>query len=128
MTSPKGPFTGRHRDCRLELQIALSLLASKDVQERFCVNGTANEYLLPDDLLNSAFNHATLAGKKDAFTDRERSIIKDFISVVDETADKIPFDEEDTKALIANNAEWTKIRDAAKRCLEELRLDLLPGF
>ena len=113
---------------KTNLQISLSRLASKDIQEQFCVNGTVQAYLLPEELLDSALNCANSAIQSGEFTSTEISLIQKFVSVVNETADHISLDDDKTSAanLILHNPEWNRVREAAKQCLEDLGLELNP--
>jgi len=109
-----------------ELQIALSRLASQELQEKFCIRGTADEYLLPEELLDSAFNWAQAAIKQSEFTPTQLDAIAQFLAVVNESVDLIPINNaEITPAdLILRDPAWMRVRDAAVNCLKRLGLEL----
>ena len=107
-------------------EIRTSRLASQELQEKFCIRGTANEYLLPEELLDSAFNWAQAAIKQSEFSPAQLNAIAQFLAVVGQSADLIPINNaEITPAdLILRDPGWRRVRDAALNCLKRLGLDL----
>jgi len=103
-------------------QTALSLLGSKDLQTRYCVNATADEYLLPEELLESAVHRAELSIKNGNIDEEQRQAIERFLSTADEVMKALSSDTSgpSTPDLILNNLWWEKARAAASLCLDEL--------
>ena len=95
---------------------AIRYLASREEQVRYIVNGTASEYLLPEELVNDALEFVRLveAGKiGSSLTVPQRSRLSE-LKVALEAADvELAGDE-----LAARNPAWAAVRGAAQRFLE----------
>lgn len=97
---------------------ALAPLASLKVQERYIVNGTKDEYLLPDELLNSAIN-VLFEQKAVVFEENETlNELKKAIRACD-----IP-EEISNAELVVNYEPWKRVRDLSKSYLLKIGFDL----
>jgi hypothetical protein len=90
-------------------------LATREAQDRYIANGSASEYLLPEELVNDALEFVRLVelGKiGSSLTVPQRSRLAE-LKVALEAADvEVPNDE-----LVARNPAWTVVREAAQRFL-----------
>lgn len=95
---------------------AIRYLASREAQERYIVNGTAAEYLLPEELVNDGLEFVRLVelgriGSSLTAPQRDR-LAK--LKVALEAADiDLPNDE-----LVARSPAWAAVREAAQRFLD----------
>ena len=97
---------------------ALVPLASLEVQNRYIVKGTKDQYLLPQDLLNNAIN--TLF-EQQAVTFDETGALKELKEAI--RACDIPEGMSNSE-LIFHYEPWGKIRETAKTYLSEIGFDL----
>jgi hypothetical protein len=109
-----------------QIRIHLGRLASIEYQRRFCIGATKDEYVLLDEILESAANTAQVvlgsAVLSKHFTPKELASIRDFLDVADDMAKIIPFDSQPVDLLIEDNDDWKGVCDAAQRCPDELAL------
>ncbi len=109
-----------------DLQIALSRLASNELQQRSCVGATHNEYLLPEELLGSALNWAEMEIASRRLSAPETDSVRTFAAcggaVADEVNRLIEQDAVSVESLLTNPV-WVKAREAAAKCLVELGLE-----
>ena len=97
---------------------ALAPLASLEVQNRYIVKGTKDNYLLPEDLLNTAIN--TLF-EQQAVTLHETGALKELKEAI--RACDIPEGMSNSE-LITGYEPWIKVREASKKYLSEIGFDL----
>jgi len=102
----------------------LAHLASLEVQRRYISNATADEYLLPEELLENAHSLISQINNNISFrqampTDALK-VILDLEPLIKEITD------EDlcSKDLIEHNPRWRAVRNQATYCLEILKFDL----
>lgn len=109
-----------------QIRLHLGRLASIEYQKRFCIGATKEEYVLLDEILESAANTAQVLldsgvlSKK--FTSKELASVQDFLDVVNGLGPDIPFDSQPNDLLINDNNDWRSVCDAAQKCLDELAL------
>lgn len=97
---------------------ALAPLASLEVQKRFILNGTNDEYILPEELLDYAVN-VLFEQKAVKFEETETlSELKKSIKACD-----VP-ENMDYSELIFNYKPWEKVRVLSKIYLEEIGFNL----
>ena len=99
------------------IHIALAPLASLKVQKRYIIYGR-DEYLLPEDLLNTAIN---LLFEQKAVTFDETGVFRELKEAI--RACHIP-KEISNSELILNYEPWIKIRELSERYLSEIGFDL----
>jgi hypothetical protein len=96
----------------------LAPLASFEAQDRYIVNGTAEFYLLPNDLLSSAFNfffEQKVIEYEDSAAIRE---FKDALRHYDYP------EEISNRELVFHYEPWINLRNKAKRVLDEMGFNL----
>lgn len=109
-----------------QLGLSLGRLASVEYQKRFCIGAVKEEYVLLDELLESAANTAqvvlgsVILSKQ--FTTKELESIQGFLDVANTLARTIPFDAQPIAQLIESNDNWRSVCDAARSCLDDLAL------
>ncbi len=100
------------------LHKALAPLASLEVQKRYIVNGTKDNYLLPEDLLNAAIN---VLFEQQALKFEETETLgelKEAIRCCD-----IP-DNLSGSDVVFGYKPWAKVREASQKYLLETGFDL----
>jgi len=120
MTASSGPLGAdvkSHGSNRI-IHKALAPLASLEVQRRYIVEETRDEYLLPDDLLNTAIN--VLFEQQAVTFDQTGSLreLKEAIRACD-----IPEGMSNSE-LILGYEPWIKVRETSKKYLSEIGFDL----
>lgn len=108
------------------LKKRIGQMASITYQERWVVNGTADEYVLLDELVETtiyeAKRQATHPATCGQYSEHERDALIRFCDRVDALYGLIPW--RDPKVSIADiverNEAMRQIRDAANQCLREL--------
>jgi hypothetical protein len=108
---------------------ALRPLASIAYQRRYIVGGTKDEYVLPDELLESAYSSIqpilTRPEVSSTFSEAELSCILKMLRCLDREGDKLPSDGSiSNEDLVENNAAWAAIRSTAQQCLNVLGVNL----
>lgn len=95
-------------------------LASKEEQVRLIINGNANEYLLPEELLNEAWRFCEMAANCDApSTPRQRVAIEALRSALDDPYDFLAnYDRSSIAALIEADPHWLLLRERAADVLK----------
>ena len=110
-----------------DLQIALSRLASSDLQQKYCLNGTKDGYLLPEELLSSAEDWVEIVSASSLLTSHQLASIKKFQQSLDEVSNELDrlfeLGGKGPTHTLSSNA-WLHAREAAARCLAELGLDV----
>lgn len=115
---------------RSRLRLTLGSLASKELQDRYCVHGTKDEYLLPGELLGDSVQAVQFALSRaestDTFSPKEIEALKRFLSIVNDVGPTIPLHAQGVSnaELVLFNAEWAQIREAAGVCLNTLGLEI----
>jgi hypothetical protein len=107
----------------LEHQIEiLRYLASRELQDRYIVHGTKDEYLIPEELIEDAlgFVEEVAAGRRGGqLTETQRSVVNEFGDVL--RAKGAAFNAELSAAeLVQNDPNWAMIRAAAQRVVAAL--------
>ena len=97
---------------------ALAPLASLEVQKRYIVNGSKDNYLLHEDLLNTAIN--TLF-EQQVVTFDETGALKELKEAI--RACDIPEGMSNSN-IIFHHQPWIKIRELSKKILLEIGFDL----
>jgi hypothetical protein len=119
-TTPRGPrgVDVKGGGSNKIIHRALAPLASLEVQKRYIVDETRDEYLLPNELLNSAIN--TLFEQKAVKFDETQSLreLKEAIRACD-----IPEGMSNSE-LILRYEPWIKVRETSKKYLSEIGFDL----
>lgn len=109
-----------HRDTLLKL---LGPLASLRCKNKLIVNGTKEDYYLPDQLLEDGYYFL----KRPAIGDliKQESVVA-FSRILNEHAPRIPLDDLNISLdqIINKNSSWNKIRSAALLVLKENGVDL----
>lgn len=97
---------------------ALAPLASLEAQNRYIINGTKENYLLPEDLLNSAIN--VLFEQKAVKLEESKTLqeLREAIRACEVPQGMSPRD------LVSAYAPWVKVRDSARKYLSEIGFDL----
>ena len=108
----------------------LAYLASDRIQQKYIVNTTKDEYILPDEILDSLIhNLRQYLGSSDLNVKARREeteILRNFYSqlnryleVADPDNQNISNDE-----MVNKDENWIHLRNSAKKCLESLRFNL----
>lgn len=104
----------------------LAQLASVAVQDKYIVHGTKDKYLVPEDLLESAFDFERLIrifGSE--LSQAEGEALARFPQVVRERALAVQLDGAvDNAALVYADPAWLEIPSAAATCLATVGFDL----
>jgi hypothetical protein len=109
----------RHR-----IQEALSRLASAPYQMKYIVHGTSEEYVLPEDLIDSASSiiQTTLSSSilRKSLSQSEQQELFALLTRLRELEKKIPFNDESVSNydLVQNNPFWGEARSRSKEFLE----------
>lgn len=117
---------------RNQLRIKLGRLASLEFQLRFCVHGSKSEYVLPNELVESAVHLVeTIVGTTKlaaAYTDKEQNALRAFLHAVEQHASDTPFDDPsvNNEELITKDPGWIAARRSAEECMQELGLNAAP--
>jgi hypothetical protein len=102
-------------------------VGSIDFQRKWCVNGTAEEYVLLNELIEttiySARHKATHPVLSKDFSESERAVLLDFHDRVDELFDDIPWNDPTAsiEEIVENSEAMKKIRQAANDCLRQVQ-------
>jgi hypothetical protein len=90
-------------------------MASKEAQVRWIVNGDANEYLVPDEMLHEAVRFCELAAKAEGpSTARQRAAIASLCEVLKGAPDFLrDYDRSNIADLIDRDPHWNLIRERA---------------
>lgn len=107
----------------------LRRLASITYQRKYIIGGTKDEYVLPDELLETTEDLVKLILSKptssEYFSERELSCLVAMQAILKHEGDKLPFDGSvSNEDLIENDTAWAAIRSTAQQCLRLFGLDL----
>lgn len=111
---------------KYRLQTALSRLASVEYQRRYIKQGTREEYVLPEELLEDAESLARLVLGRTALSELERRAVEKFLETASlngtglDSALRNP--DISNGDLIENDSIWISIREAARTCLGALNM------
>ena len=104
----------------------LARIGSQQYQRKFCIHGTALEYCLLDELLETtmyaARHRATHPGLSGTLTDQERNALLKFHSRVNELIEQIPWQDSSVsiEQIVERNDAMRQVREAAGECLQSL--------
>lgn len=95
-------------------------LASKEAQMRWIVNGDADEYLTPEELLHDATRFCEMAAKINApSTARQRAAVSNLRDAVRDLPDILAeYDRSNIATLIENDPDWDHVRERAADVLK----------
>lgn len=107
----------------------LAPLASVEIQRRFVVHGTAERYLLLEDVINDAYHVLERIQRdpvcRDAFSAEEQQMLRALFETLDREAENVPLDgSASNEEIVERNGAWRRIRDEATKTLEALGFDL----
>jgi len=109
---------------RKRLYEALSDLASLDFQMKYCVNATPEEYMLPEEMVESAIStiETVLSSDKQrtSYGDSELEALRGFIKLAKERFEALDIANQSVQNLILRDSNWSGIRQAAATCLAHL--------
>jgi hypothetical protein len=108
----------KRRDSMDLICTILAPLASVKEQEKYIVHGTKDAYLLPEELLERAWN--LLAERKDIALPASKHLapLRDAVDACD-----VP-EEVSNEQLVRSYEPWLKVRALAQACLKEMGFDL----
>ena len=118
------------QDIRTQLRVRLGRLASVEFQRLLCVKGTPAAYVLPNEVMDSAVNAVQRIvdspSLMEKFTPSERDALREFLSVVQSEALRVPFESESVspEALVERDPAWTQMRASAQQCMKALGLEI----
>lgn len=96
----------------------LEPLASIDVQRRYVIGATKDEYLVPDEMLNDAWHFCERAEAATALTDTQREAVERLKSAVEKLGDCVQlYDYTNVVDLIERDQCWAVIRNRAGETL-----------
>ena len=105
----------------------LAPLASSAYQRRYILNGTANEYVRADDLLEDVISLCGFVQAHpdvlETFTESERRAVDQGLSCMSNNISRVAEDI-DNLTLIERDSAWENVREQANYCLRQLGLDL----
>lgn len=113
---------------RNQLRIKLGRLASLEFQLEFCVRSSSSEYVLPNEMVESAISLVkSIVGTPKlaaAYSDHEHAVLREFLDSVEVYASDVPFDDSSAsnEELITKNPAWLSIRKSAADCMLMLGL------
>ena len=108
---------------------ALARLASEPYQDAYLVNGTSDEYILPEDLVEDVVSLYFLSGKsqyKHLFTDKQQKEMKELLKAIRALGDDFwDFPEfSDAASLVHENLLWKDLRSRSVDCLKSLNYNI----
>lgn len=109
---------------------SLARLASIEYQEAYIVRATADEYTLPEDLVEDVASLCALATRNqysDKFSADELSKLSEMSELIRKYGKSL-FDEStrmDVRALIYKSKNWAALRNGAVQCLSVFRVEIL---
>ena len=115
---------------KTRLYNAVAALASKQYQEKYIANGTALEYVLPDEALDSAClaieTVLNSAVHQVHFTATELDGLRELHRSLRDSQRRIPFDSPEltNNDLVERNREWLSVRAASQCFLQAVDYDL----
>lgn len=105
----------------------LAPLASLAAQRRYLVHGTRDEYLVPEELLNDAYDVVrqvrTMPAVRDALPASAVQAILDLDSLLD-AVDGAEQRTQSNEQLVEHDAAWRAAREHVARCLDMVGFDL----
>jgi hypothetical protein len=111
---------------RRRIEESLARLASRSYQRRFISEATLDEYVLPDEMLDSAASilETTLNSKtlSRSFSEAELRSMEEALARFRDLQKDIRFD--DPEFSVERDQGWVVVREVANDCLSVLRLDL----
>jgi len=106
----------------------LPYLASVEMQNKYMIHATKDNYLLPEDLLEDVSSFVVAVEQHLPWTvslmGPERQAVIEFGGVLNKESDLLELDEIPWDELVSNNEHWANIREAAQECLVALGFDL----
>ena len=111
---------------RNSIQRALACLASHAYQRRYIVEATAHQYVLPDEMLDSACSLLDVTLKSEllsrSLSERERQCLAEALTRFRDLQNRIPFADAavSTEDLIERDADWLAVRAIATECLKTM--------
>lgn len=106
----------------------IARLASRKYQYDFILNGTEDDYAVPEEMIDSVrgtiatiIGNATLAK---SLSDSQVEALKRFDTEAAEAYSKLPWDSDATAGQILERSEWTQLRQAAEDCLQEFSINV----
>lgn len=98
----------------------LADLASVRIQHRFVRDATAEFYLLPEEVIENAYEAICIARKSTTLQDNQRLAVERFAAVFDSSHPDL------TKPdFFDTDPQWVQLRNAAYVCLQQLGFDLV---
>jgi hypothetical protein len=102
----------------------LAELASAEVHRRFIVEGTVQQYVLPDEAQTSATAAVTTEQLRARFAEPEIRALEQFLDATSGLASAIPFNDPSVNnEQLLKDAGWITARDAARKSIEVLKRD-----
>src|SRR5690349_17027634 len=95
-------------------------LASRADQVRYIVGGTANSYLVPEDLLNDAWHFCERANEPEilkCLSEAQASSIKRLAAAIDESGDFLNCHRRHAIAQLIDDPTWASLRQLAAETL-----------
>ena len=104
----------------------LAVLASERFQERYIVNGTKEQYALPDEILDAALSNAAQASTASILSPTEAIAAREFVVCAGEASSCIDFQDTtvSSRQLMEQDEHWSAVRLAARRLLGAFHFDL----
>lgn len=106
---------------RDRLYQALNGLASLEFQTKYCVNGTKEEYMLPEEMVEDAISAIETIISSDTirsgYSGSEVEALREFLKVAKERFEVLDISGQSIESLILRDDNWRAIRQAADSCL-----------
>ena len=108
----------------------LSPLASVVYQRRYIIGSTKDNYIIPSEVLESIYSVLNKFENRPEFTtdmsEAEKRSVNEFRRFFKNMAPRAPSDDVavTNEELVEHNPTWVGLRDAAKKCLDEMGFDL----
>ena len=106
----------------------IARLASRKYQYDFILNGTEDDYAVPEEMIDSVRGTiATIIGNAalaKSLSDSQVDALKQFDTKAAEAYSKLPWDSDATAGQILERSEWTQLRQAAEDCLQEFSINV----
>lgn len=106
----------------------IARLASQKYQYDFVLNGTKDEYDVPEEMIDTVRGTiSTVLGNStllNAFSDSQVDALRRFDAEAARAYSTLPWDSETTAEQILECDEWTSLRRAAEGCLHEFSVDI----
>lgn len=112
-----------------KLLSSLATIASVEYQKKYIINGTKDEYLLPEDIFEEAVGSLRVVLGNEILNQKysleQKQKMQNLFELMKELGPKIPFNDEkvSNEDLVLRNNHWVRIRSEVILLLHELGVE-----